>query len=81
MGTPMRKMVMPTYTHGMFLSICSAWLLEPNHRISIRLPHSEMALGFNGGYAGAQVSRNFSAHRSHSNKRQHSSSLQKMRTT
>ncbi|KAH9058120.1 hypothetical protein EDB87DRAFT_953047 [Lactarius vividus] len=47
----------------------------------IRLPHTEMALGFNGGYAGAQVSYEFSAYRSYSDWGRYSSSLQKMRTT
>ena len=69
------------YARYVFLLFCAASLLEPNRRISIRLPHTEMALGFNGGYAGAQVSREFPTYRTHSDWGQHSSSLQKTPTT
>ena len=41
----------------LFISFCL--VCEPNCRVSIRMPHTEMSLSFNGGYAGAQVSRQF----------------------
>ncbi len=69
------------YARYVLLLFCAAWPLKPDRRISIRLPNTEMSLGFNGGYAGAQVNHEISAYRSLSDRGHHSSSLQKMRTT
>ena len=83
MGAPiMTKVAMQTFMHGMcFFDCVLCGRLSLIAFVSIRLPHSEMALGFNGGYAGAQVSRKFSTYRFHSDEGQHSYSSQKMRAT
>ncbi len=72
---------MATYTHG----ICSDYFVPRGHLSLIvalaSVFHTEMDLSFKGGCAGAQVSREFSLYRSHSELGQHNTSLQKMRTT